>query len=174
MVTGWGVGTWRKSSCWVRGVEALFFLLSISYRVYIYICICIYTHNPFPLIWHHGLVGDSYIFGPISGVFHFREIIDLRLDTESSFNWHGRMAWLMKHQVFAHVVLLCSRCINNPPQTLKTYKKSLAHFFSPIYSQMNCLSENEYISGLFLSTYIFPNELPFWKRIYKWTFPFHL
>ena len=39
---------------------------------------------------------------------------------------------------------------------------------------MNCLIESEYISGLSLSTYLFPNELPNWKRIYKCTFPFHL
>ena len=37
-----------------------------------------------------------------------------------------------------------------------------------MYSQMNCLTENEYIRELSLqekNTYVFPNELPNWKRI---------
>ena len=44
----------------------------------------------------------------------------------------------------------------------------------PMYSQMNCLIENEYIRELSLPkkiTYVFPNELPNWKRIHKGTFP---
>ena len=43
-----------------------------------------------------------------------------------------------------------------------------------MYSQMNCLIENEYIRELSLqkkNTYAFPNELPNWKRIHKGTFP---
>ena len=39
-----------------------------------------------------------------------------------------------------------------------------------MYSQMNCLIENEYIRELSLqkkNTYVFPNELPNWKRILK-------
>ena len=39
---------------------------------------------------------------------------------------------------------------------------------------MNCLIENEYIRELSLkkkNTYVFPNELPNWKRIHKGTFP---
>ena len=40
-----------------------------------------------------------------------------------------------------------------------------------MYSQMNCLSENDYIKGTFQkNTYVFPNELPNWKRIHKGTF----
>ena len=40
---------------------------------------------------------------------------------------------------------------------------------TPMYSQMNCLIENDYIKGTFQkkSTYVFPNELPIWKRILK-------
>ena len=44
----------------------------------------------------------------------------------------------------------------------------------PMYSQMNCLIENEYIRELSLQkkiAYVFPNELPNWKRIHKGTFP---
>ena len=35
---------------------------------------------------------------------------------------------------------------------------------------MNCLIENEYIRELSLQkkNYVFPNELPNWKRILKW------
>ena len=39
-----------------------------------------------------------------------------------------------------------------------------------MYSQMNCLIENEYIRELSLkkkNTYVFPNELPNWNRILK-------
>ena len=43
-----------------------------------------------------------------------------------------------------------------------------------MYSQMNCLIENEYIRELSKKNeiiYVFPNELPNWKRIHKGTFP---
>ena len=38
---------------------------------------------------------------------------------------------------------------------------------------MNCLIENDYIKGTFQkkSTYVFPNELPNWKRLHKGNFP---
>ena len=51
---------------------------------------------------------------------------------------------------------------------------SLQKIKSLLYSQMNCLIENEYIRELSLQkkiTYVFPNELPNWKRIHKGTFP---
>ena len=51
---------------------------------------------------------------------------------------------------------------------------SLQKIKPPMYSQMNCLIENEYIRELSLPkkiTYVFPNELPNWKRIHKGTFP---
>ena len=51
---------------------------------------------------------------------------------------------------------------------------SLQKIKSPMYSQMNCLIENEYIRERSLQkkiTYVFPNELPNWKRIHKGTFP---
>ena len=40
-----------------------------------------------------------------------------------------------------------------------------------MYSQMNCLIENEYIQELSKKKiiYVFPNELPNWKRIHKGT-----
>ena len=44
---------------------------------------------------------------------------------------------------------------------------------SPMYSQMNCLIENDYIKGTFQKkkiTYVFPNELPNWKRLHKVNF----
>ena len=42
-----------------------------------------------------------------------------------------------------------------------------------MYSQMNCLIENEYIRELSKNktTDVFPNELPNWKRIHKGAFP---
>ena len=43
-----------------------------------------------------------------------------------------------------------------------------------MYSRMNCLIENEYIEGTFQEkkiTYVFPNELPNWKRLHKGNFP---
>ena len=45
---------------------------------------------------------------------------------------------------------------------------------SPMYSQMNCPIENDYKKGTFQKkkiTYVFPNELPNWKRLHKlgWT-----
>ena len=42
-----------------------------------------------------------------------------------------------------------------------------------MYSQMNCLIENEYIRELSKKKiiYVFPNELPNRKRIHKGTFP---
>ena len=43
-----------------------------------------------------------------------------------------------------------------------------------MYSQMNCLIENEYIRELpppKKNTYAFPNELPNWKRLHKRNFP---
>ena len=43
-----------------------------------------------------------------------------------------------------------------------------------MYSRMDCPIENEYIRELSLQkkiTYVFPNELPNWKRIHKGTFP---
>ena len=43
-----------------------------------------------------------------------------------------------------------------------------------MYSQMNCLIENEYIRELSphkKNTYVFPNELPNWKRLHKRNFP---
>ena len=46
---------------------------------------------------------------------------------------------------------------------------------SSMYSQMNCLIENEYIRELSppqkKNTYVFPNELPNWKRLHKRNFP---
>ena len=38
---------------------------------------------------------------------------------------------------------------------------------------MNCLIENDYIKGTFQkkTTYVFPNELPNWKRLHKGNFP---
>ena len=51
---------------------------------------------------------------------------------------------------------------------------SLQKIKSPMYSQMNCLIENEYIRELSLPkkiTYVFPNELPNWKRLHKRNFP---
>ena len=43
-----------------------------------------------------------------------------------------------------------------------------------MYSQMNCLIENDYIKGTFQKkkeiTYVFPNELPNWKRLHKGNF----
>ena len=43
-----------------------------------------------------------------------------------------------------------------------------------MYSQMNCLIENEYIREfppLKKKTYVFPTELPKWKRLHKRNFP---
>ena len=42
-----------------------------------------------------------------------------------------------------------------------------------MYSQMNCLIENDYIKGTFKkkNTYVFPNELPNWQRLHKGNFP---
>ena len=57
----------------------------------------------------------------------------------------------------AHVVL--------DPPTLKDLQIKFSPFVLPIYSWKYCLIENEYVTGLPLSTYIFPNELPNWKRI---------
>ena len=41
-----------------------------------------------------------------------------------------------------------------------------------MYSQMNCLIENDDNKGTFQkNTYAFPNELPNWKRLHKGNFP---
>ena len=49
------------------------------------------------------------------------------------------------------------------------YIRELSQKKSPMYSQMKCLIENEYIRELSQKkiTYVFPNELPNWKRILK-------
>ena len=66
-----------------------------------------------------------------------------------------------------HLSLVDFFCI---PELFK--KKSPIYIY--MYSHMNCLIENEYIRELSLqkkNTYVFPNELPNWKRIHKGTFP---
>ena len=51
------------------------------------------------------------------------------------------------------------------------YIRELSKKQTRMYSQMNCLIENEYIRELSKkNTYVFPNELPNWKRIHKGTF----
>ena len=41
-----------------------------------------------------------------------------------------------------------------------------------MYSQMNYLIENDYIKGTFpKKNYVFPNELPNWKRLHQGNFP---
>ena len=56
------------------------------------------------------------------------------------------------------------------------YIRELSKKKTRMYSQMNCLIENDYIKGTFqkknhLINYVFPNELPNWKRLHKGNFP---
>ena len=122
-------------------------------------------------LWHIHLTSMACLW-PVYGVpLQYLQIVYL---------WHVYSVCLW--YIYGYF-LEFSKAQENSKNMLKTSKKhcktralttSHSLIFSPIYSRKYCLIENEYISGLSLSTYIFPNELPNWKRIYKWTFPFHL
>ena len=96
-------------------------------------------------------------------------------------SWKGLVR---KSTIWALLIFLHSRTF--PKKTPPMYSQmnclieseyirelSLQKIISPMYSQMNCLIENEYMRELSLQkkiTYAFPNELPNWKRIHKGTF----
>ena len=59
---------------------------------------------------------------------------------------------------------------NELPHWKRIHKGTFPPKKKPMYSQMNCLIENEYIRELSLqkkNTDVFPNELPNWKRILR-------